>query len=257
MYKLKDIGIRKKKQQKTKLDSIIFNMENNKIKKVSTKSPQESRKSIVPLQKTGNKQLVPNHHNTSNHPILSKIIVRVITIVVIALILFITTFCTIQKISKAKTESKAALISMQLTYCQELTTMKYMYSDVISLKKASLLARSYSLVKYSGVIRAGIRNVADIEFHTNLDNNSILLYIPQAELLGNEITDQKVFDEKQSIFKPITTQEIFNEIDKAKESLAEQLVEDGLLEDARNYAISIITQFMYGCGFDKVIIKDC
>ena len=66
---------------------------------------------------------------------------------------------------------------------------------------------------------------------------------------------QSVFDEKQSVFVPISTQEIFDEIDRAKDLAVEDMIAEGILEDARAYSVRIITQFMLALGFEEVRIK--
>ena len=76
--------------------------------------------------------------------------------------------------------------------------------------------------------------------------------IPKAEILGNEIAEQSVFDEKRSVFVPITTQEIFEEIDAVRNSIAEEIVDQGFLEEANSTAQKTIIQMMYALGFDKV-----
>ena len=88
-----------------------------------------------------------------------------------------------------------------------------------------------------------------------LDGKKIFLTIPEAEILGNEIVKQEVFDESSSIFKPRTTKEVFEEIKKSQDETCEDLIAEGLLDESRNYAINILTQFMHSIGFEEVIIK--
>ena len=184
-----------------------------------------------------------------------KIILRFVTIVAIALILLIGSFFAYKKLSVVKTESKLALVDRQLSYCQELVTAKYRYSDIITLKKSTAFAKSYSIIKYTGIVRAGIADITDISYSVSLDGKTITLNVPQAEVLGNEIVSQSVFDEKQSVFVPISTQEIFDEIDKAKAEAIEDMIAEGVLDEAREYAVRVITQFMLALGFEEVKIK--
>ena len=184
-----------------------------------------------------------------------KIVLRFVTIVAIALILLIGSFFAYKKLSVVKTESKLALVDRQLSYCQELVTAKYRYSDIITLKKSTAFAKSYSIIKYTGIVRAGIADITDISYSVSLDGKTITLNVPQAEVLGNEIVSQSVFDEKQSVFVPISTQEIFDEIDKAKTEAVEDMIAEGVLEEAREYAIRVITQFMLALGFEEVKIR--
>ena len=52
-----------------------------------------------------------------------------------------------------------------------------------------------------------------------------------------------------------STQDVFDEIAKAKDEAVEDMVAEGILDEARDYAIRIITQFMLALGFEDVIIK--
>ncbi len=187
--------------------------------------------------------------------LVTKIILRIVTIVVIALILGAAAWFGLKKFTTVKYENKYALVDKQLSYCQELVTAKYRYSDIITLKKAAGWAKSYSIIKYTGVVRAGIADVTDVSYSISLDGKTITLEVPPAEVLGNEIVSQSVFDEKQSIFVPISTQDIFDEIDKAKTEALEDMIAEGVLDEAREYAARIIRQFMLALGFEEVKIK--
>jgi len=185
----------------------------------------------------------------------TRIILRIVTIVLIALIVLGSGYFGFRRFTTVKSESKLALVDRQLSYCQELVTAKYRYSDIITLKKSAGFSKSYSIIKYTGLVRAGLADITDVSYSVSLDGKSITLTVPEAEVLGNEIVSQSVFDEKQSVFVPISTQEIFDEIDRAKDQAVEDMIAEGILEDARTYAVRIITQFMLALGFEEVRIK--
>ena len=186
---------------------------------------------------------------------IKKIFIRVIVSVVIVLLLLCGGYFGFKRFGIVRTETKLALVDRQLSYCQELVTAKYRYSDIITLKKAAGWAKSYSIVKYTGLVRAGLADITDVSYSVSIDGKSITLSVPAAEVLGNEIVSQSVFDEKQSIFVPISTQEIFDEIERAKAEALEDMIAEGVLEEARDYAVRVITQFMLALGFEDVIIK--
>ena len=186
---------------------------------------------------------------------VKKIIIRIITILLVALVLLGGGYFAFKKMSVVKTESKLALVDRQLSYCQELVTAKYRYSDIVSLKKASSFGKSYSIIKYTGIIRAGIADITDVSYSVSLDGKTITLTVPQAEILGNEIVSQSVFDEKRSVFATLATQDVFDEIDKAKAEALEEMLAEGILDESREYACRIITQFMLALGFEEVKIK--
>lgn len=185
----------------------------------------------------------------------TRIILRIVTIVLIALIVLGGGYFGFRRFTTVKTESKLALVDRQLSYCQELVTAKYRYSDIITLKKSAGFSKSYSIIKYTGLVRAGLADITDVSYSVSLDGKTITLSVPKAEVLGNEIVSQSVFDEKQSVFVPISTQEIFDEIDRAKDQAVEDMIAEGILEDARTYAVRIITQFMLALGFEEVKIR--
>ena len=187
--------------------------------------------------------------------VVVKIILRIVTILVIAFLLLVGAYFGYKRFTVVKSENKTALVDRQLSFCQELVTAKYRYSDIITLKKTSGFAKSYSIIKYTGVVRAGLADFTDISYSISLDGKSITLNVPEAEILGNEIVSQSVFDEKKSVFVPISTQEIFDEIEKAKAEAIEDMIAEGVLEEAREYAIRVITQFMLALGFEEVKIK--
>lgn len=132
---------------------------------------------------------------------------------------------------------------------------KFRYSDIVTIKKAAGFSKSYSIVKYKGIIRVGIADVTDISYSMAPNGKKITLSVPQTEILGNEIVSEEVFDEKQSIFVRITTQEVFDEIENAKNEALEDMQAEGILKEANDYAKEIVKQFMYSAGFEEVIIK--
>lgn len=187
--------------------------------------------------------------------ILKKILIKVLVWIILIAALLCGGYFGFKRFTQIKTENKLALVDRQLSFCQELVTAKYRYSDIITLKKAAGWAKSYSIIKYSGIIRAGIADITDVSYSITMDGKKITLNVPEAEILGNEVVSQSVFDEKRSGFVPITTQEIFDEIESAKIKAVEDMISEGVLEDSRAYAIRIITQFMLALGFEEVNIK--
>lgn len=215
----------------------------------------KTEKSEKNNQSVKTEKTVKSTKNKREHKLLTKIILRIVTIILIAAILCAAGFFGYKKLTTVKFEDKTALVDRQLSFCQELVTAKYRYSDIITLKKSMGFAKSYSIVKYTGIIRAGIADFTDISYSVSFDGKKITLKVPPAELLGNDLLSQEVFDEKQSVFVPITTQEIFDEIEEARKEAAEDMIAEGVLDEARTYAVSIITQFMYALGFEEVEIN--
>lgn len=188
--------------------------------------------------------------------LFGRILLRIVTILTIVICLVVVFHFIKQKYQNPTYETKSALVEKQLSFCQELVTLKYRYSDIATIKKSAGFSKSYSIVKYTGIIRAGIADITDISYNLSIDENKVFLKIPPAEILGNEIVKQDVFDENSSIFVPITAKEVLEEIKKSQDETCADLIAEGLLEDARNYAIQILTQFMKSVSFEEVIILE-
>lgn len=188
------------------------------------------------------------------HP-SQRFLLKLSITIVLTLILGLMLFLLMKNFTKEKTDINTSLINSQLKFCQELVVGEYNYSDVIAIKKSAGLSKSYSIIKYGGIIRSGIEDVKDITYDVSENGREIVLRIPPAKLLGNEVTSQEIFDEKQSVFVRITTQEIFNEINEAKARVEDMLIARGLLDESWHHAAAIIEQFMYGLGFDEVVVK--
>ena len=63
---------------------------------------------------------------------------------------------------------------------------------------------------------------------------------------------QEVFDERQSIFVPITTQEIFDEISVAMADYALSAERKGLVKEADDRLTELVSAAVKGFGFETV-----
>ncbi len=187
---------------------------------------------------------------------MKKIIKRFCIYILSLAILFFLALLFYKKTIVVNKESKYALVDKQLSMCQELVTAKYRYSDIVTLKKSLAISKSYSIVKYTGIIYVGIQDFTDISYSISLDGKTIKLKVPKVQMLSNTIVHQEVFDERQSIFVPITLQEVFDEIEVSMQETATDLLLDGVLEETQQYANFIISQFLYSCGFEHIEISN-
>ena len=159
-------------------------------------------------------------------------------------------------IAPVVTEKKSVIIQDQLLYCQEFVSMKYRYSDIVSIKKSTKIgfSKSYSIVKYSGIVRVGIADMSACTYVVSEDEKSVMVTLPAAEVLGNEIVSQEVFDEQQSIFVPITLDEVFTEIEKSREDALAEILSEGILTESREYAKKVVRQILMNAGFEEVTV---
>ena len=230
------------------------NTENAQIKNPQLK-PKNSGKIQNQKKNDVEKTKTKKQRDRNSNPFLTKLAVRIVTIVLLTVIFHFVGIIAIKKITKVNYESKFAVVNQQLSYCQELITMKFQYSDIVSLKKSMGFSKSYSIVKYNGIIRVGIEDLSQTDVKITKDGKEVRIKLPPVSVLGNEITKQEVFDEKQSIFVPITTQEIFEEIENAKIQMEQDMIAEGMIEEAKKYTEKVIDQFLHSAGFEKVKIE--
>lgn len=211
------------------------------------------RKSLLREAEKVNEQ-APKRHKPRREGVVGRLLTKLIIILLLLIILLGGGYYFFTKRFTPKTETNISVIMNQLSFCQELVTAKYRYSDIISIKKTVAFSKSLSIIKYSGVIRIGIPDVTQSDFEVYNDGKGLRIKIPDVEVLGNDITSQELFDENQSIFVPITIDEVFTKIEEAKNDTLEELINEGVLEEARENAKKVIQQIMLAAGFEEVIV---
>lgn len=159
-----------------------------------------------------------------------------------------------QKLTEIKTEKSHALLFKELERCAELVTAKTTYTDVISIKKTRIagLAKSFSIIKYTGVIRAGISDIRQAELSVSDGGKKAKVILPPMEILSNDISSIEVFDENKSVFVEISLKDVMEEIRFNQESSSAQILETGFLEESKNQAVKIIESVLYAAGFSEV-----
>ncbi len=194
------------------------------------------------------------HKNGSRF--LSKLIIVLLLTIILGFMVAFAYLYFSQKFAEEAFQAKSAMVSRELVQCAELSTVKMNYSDVVSIKKNFWgLSKSYSIIKYKGVARAGIEDISKIKTSISKDLNTITLEMPNCTLLSNDITSFEVFDEFGNIFVPIDTKEIFTEIEKSRDATSLALIQEGLIKEANNHAKSLLTQVFSAMGFEFVDIK--
>ena len=158
------------------------------------------------------------------------------------------------KLFQARVQNRRASVERELAECAELVLYKMRYSDIITIKKKGAISKAFSIVRYSGVLRAGIENIRDSEIIISDGGRKLLVKIPPCVLLGNDIASQEVFDEQQRLFTRIGTQEIFDQIEIAKREAADEILADGLLDDADARAKQVVSALLKPLGFESVTV---
>lgn len=133
------------------------------------------------------------------------------------------------------TEDAKELYGMQIPFTQS----KYIYS-------------------YDIVIKAGY-DFNEIEWKEK--NKTIEVKLPEAKVLSNELDMDsfKVYHEEESIFSKITLEENNHAVKKMKLNAQENAIANGLLENARSNAETMLTGFFadeYDLDEYKIVFKD-
>lgn len=188
---------------------------------------------------------------------INKILFKIILILLLACALFYGGRFTFNKLAEIKSENRSAVVFHELQRCSELITVKNTYSDVISIKKTRIagFAKTFSIVKYTGVIRGGISDITKSEVKVSDSGKKVKVILPNAEVLSNDISSIEVFDESKSIFVSISVQEIMNEIRFNQESTSKEILETGFLKEAEEQAAKITESILYAAGFKEVEVS--
>lgn len=179
---------------------------------------------------------------------------RVVTIVLIAAAVFLFAAFAFNKFQKIRVQNKRAAVERELSECAELVLYKMRYSDIITIKKKGAISKAFSIVRYSGVLRAGIEDIRECEVEVSPDGKRLTVKIPPSVLLGNDIYSQEVFDEQQRLFNRISTQEVFDQIDAAKNEATEEILAEGFLDDADARAKQVVAGLLKPLGFSSVTV---
>lgn len=186
---------------------------------------------------------------------IAKLILNVAIFFCAAFAIFFAAKFSFSKFTQIQIEKKRVAIERNLTESAELVLYKMRYSDMLAVKKRQGFSSAISFVRYSGILRAGIEDISQSEILISPDGKKLFVKIPPCVLLGNEIYSQEIFEERQGFFTKITTQEIFNEIDDAKELAVQEILADGLLSDANARAALVIRQLLLPIGFEEVLVE--
>lgn len=190
----------------------------------------------------------------SRDGLVGRFLTKIIIILFLLIVLLGGGYFVFQKKFTPKKEVNVAIVMSQLTLCQELVTAKNRYSDIVTVNKSKWMGKSYTIVKYTGIIRLGISDITQSDIEIFNDGKSLKIKLPDVEVLGNDIESQEVFDESHNIFIPITLDEVFTELEKSKTNTLEELIDDGILDEARINAKRIIQNIMLAAGFEEVIV---
>lgn len=238
-------------------------MENKKVvKKNQKKTDQENLlqasfdyngKSLDELKLI--RKIEQEKNRREQNPVDSFMIKLIIVLILVCIL--VTIIVSSVLISKNHNQKNSNSVEMRvestLTSCQELVSYKYRYQQMDFIKhSASSSWTSYVLLKYSGILRAGIKDLNQCTFEMSDDKKNLKIFTPEIEILGNEISSYEVLDEYQRWFSALTVKETMEELDRKKLQLEKEAVQNGLLKEAADHAKLTLEKMFLAAGFERV-----
>lgn len=188
---------------------------------------------------------------------LTRKAVKIILIIAVIVILFIGVsryFLTESRTTKLGFEDIGELAT-QTAYCTEVNVTeaaRELFGMTIPFTQSKYI---YS---YDIQIKAGL-DFEEIEWEVN--GSTIEVRLPETKILSSEIDldSFKVYLEDESIYREITLEENNEALKSMKQSAEDDAVANGLLENARSNAETILTGF-FGNVYDmdeyEIVFKD-
>ncbi len=144
------------------------------------------------------------------------------------------------------------VIKAGLTDIGELATEEYYYTGVESFDSSKSIkgfdipfTTTSFIYSYDGTIKAGIDFTA-VDVTKDDLKKLIVVTIPKSKILSSEIDENsfKLYDEKKSIFNPLSVSDVNDTIKDLKEKAEADAVKKGVLERADKNAVTLIKQFL-------------
>ena len=141
----------------------------------------------------------------------------------------------------------------------ELNTVKYNYSNLITVKKDKTInniklpfTEKSFIIKYEGVINGGIRS-EDVKIISN-EGDSIKIEINECKILDHYIKDDGiyVYNTKESIFNKIEIQEVLDDISKHKKDYEKKVLEEGFLQEIEISTKENLTSILTSMGYNNI-----
>lgn len=145
-------------------------------------------------------------------------------------------------ITEKKTQITDTLLYQQLIQENELSTVRYFYTNMgkyensIQLGNTNIpFTKKSFIISYDGIIKAGI-DMDKVKIH--VDEKIITISIPEAEILSHEIEEDsvQVYDEKHSIFNGLSAEDVMNFQQQEKQEIEQKAVSNGILKEAQENA---------------------
>lgn len=163
-----------------------------------------------------------------------------IIVIIVAALLVRNIFTTQSKSTKLGFEDIGELAT-QSAYVTEVNVTKNA-KDLLGLEIP--FTQSKIIFSYDVIIKAGI-TFSEIKYAVDDTAKTISVTLPECRILSNEIkTDSfQLYHEAESLFTPITVEDINSSIADLTKNAEQTAIDNGLLEEARTNAETIISSF--------------
>ncbi|HSQ89531.1 DUF4230 domain-containing protein [Romboutsia sp.] len=185
------------------------------------------------------------------------IILLLILVTIITGLYFIHKFKNNQNIYKDTTK-----VMNTLSQVLNLSTVKYNYSNVITVKKDKSInniripfTEKSFIIKYNGIINAGVKP-EDIDIVKNT-GEEIFIEIEECEILDHYIDSDNiyVYDVKNSMFNKLEIQEVLDDINKYKKEYEEKALQEGLMKEIMKATKTSIENMLKNIGYKEVVVN--
>ncbi len=143
------------------------------------------------------------------------------------------------------------VIKEKLESAAELNTVTYLCTDVITRTdsrefkdwKIPFTEKSF-IVQYDGIVKAGIRDLSEAQI--TQDRETIIIKLPAVEITGVEIDNESFekLDESNSIFNPISIEDLNDAQNDLKGKMKESATEKGILDIAKSNAETVLFEML-------------
>lgn len=158
---------------------------------------------------------------------------------------------------RAMITSKSRTTDFGLKNIGELATQAGYFTNVQMINQSRQLfgadiplTQSKYVFSYDGIVKAGI-DFESIQLNADENSHTIKVKLPEVKILSYEVEPNslEVYDETSSIFTPLDISKVNISLIEMKEEVLKKATENGILENARANAETIIKGFL-AASFD-------
>lgn len=160
----------------------------------------------------------------------------------------------VEKIIEKEVEISGETIRYHMANIGKLCTAEYSYTHVERVDSSKELygyeipfTTATFIYSYDGNILAGI-DFTKIQIRKDDTAKKITVTLPDVEIISSAVDQDsfKLYDEKNNIFNPIRVTDVADSFANLKNSEEQKAVDKGLLDRAKENAVLLVENFMFG-----------